>query len=171
MKEVAIALWCQTSATHVGPTCSSTTPANRHALTAVEKQGSQLEKLLKYPSKAAYIPLPPKEKTIGAAWEMMMNVLEVGIQFHVSKASRRGYERLKLLEEATQKEWIFLKDSAHLPSLSSKTEEFERKRREAEEITNAKTAKNRAKRANEKWRKKWSGRSSRAEYTSTDIPL
>ena len=96
-----------------GPTPStistSTTPANRHALTAVEKQRSQLEKLLKDPAKPAYIPPPPKEKTIRAAREMMKNVQGSSAgagsgEFHVYKASRRReYERLKLLEEATQK--------------------------------------------------------------------
>ena len=88
---------------------TSTTPANRHALTAVEKQRSQLEKLLKDPAKPAYIPPPPKEKTIRAAREMMKNVQGSSAgagsgEFHVYKASRRReYERLKLLEEATQK--------------------------------------------------------------------
>ena len=86
-----------------------TTPANRHALTAVEKQRLQLEKLLKDPTKPAHIPPPPKEKTIRAAREMMKNVQGSSAgagsgEFHVYKASRRReYERLKLLEEATQK--------------------------------------------------------------------
>jgi hypothetical protein len=88
---------------------TSTTPANRYALTAVEKQRSQLEKLLKDPAKPAFIPPPPKEKTIRAAREMMKNVQGSSAgagsgEFHVYKASRRReYERLKLLEEATQK--------------------------------------------------------------------
>ena len=92
-----------------GPPSTSTTPANRHAFTAVEKQRSQLEKLLKDPAKPAYIPPPPKEKTIRAAREMMKNVQGSSAgagsgEFHVYKASRRReYERLKLLEEATQK--------------------------------------------------------------------
>lgn len=96
-----------------GPTSTtpttSTAPANRHALTAVEKQRSQLEKLLKDPAKPAFIPPPPKEKTIRPAREMMKNVQGSSAgagsgEFHVYKASRRReYERLKLLEEATQK--------------------------------------------------------------------
>lgn len=91
------------------PPSTSTAPANRHALTAVEKQRSQLERLLKDPAKPAYIPPPPKEKTIRAAREMMKNVQGSSAgagsgEFHVYKASRRReYERLKLLEEATQK--------------------------------------------------------------------
>jgi hypothetical protein len=91
------------------PPPTSTTPTNRHALTAVEKQRSQLEKLLKDPAKPAYIPPPPKEKTIRAAREMMKNVQGSSAgagsgEFHVYKASRRReYERLKLLEEETQK--------------------------------------------------------------------
>lgn len=87
---------------------TSTVPINRHVLTAVEKQRSQLEKLLKDPAKPAYIP-PPKEKTIRPAREMMKNVQGSSAgagsgEFHVYKASRRReYERLKLLEEASNK--------------------------------------------------------------------
>jgi hypothetical protein len=88
---------------------TSTGPANRHALTAVEKQRSQLEKLLKDPLKPAYIPPPPKDKTIRPAREMMKNVQGSSAgagsgEFHVYKASRRReYERLKLLEEEATK--------------------------------------------------------------------
>ncbi len=94
---------------------SSTTPStsegpvNRHALTAVEKQRSQLEKLLKDPLKPAYIPAPPKEKTLRPAREMMKNVQGSSAgagsgEFHVYKASRRReYERLKLLEDEVTK--------------------------------------------------------------------
>jgi Protein of unknown function (DUF1168) len=91
---------------------TTTIPVNRHALTAVEKQRSQLDKLLKDPAKPAYIPPPPKEKTIRAAREMMKNVQGSSAgagsgEFHVYKASRRReYERLKLLEEASHKVWI-----------------------------------------------------------------
>jgi Protein of unknown function (DUF1168) len=83
--------------------------ANRHALSAVEQQRAQLEKLLKDPSKPAYIPPPPKDKTIRPAREMMKNVQGSSAgagsgEFHVYKASRRReYERLKLLEESAQK--------------------------------------------------------------------
>ena len=65
-------------------------------------------------------------------------------------------------------------------TLSKETEEaeFERKRREAEEITNVKTAKNRAKRQKKKEKGKVKGNgqdidSSRpgADHTSTDLPL
>ena len=93
---------------------STVVPVNRHALTAVEKQRSQLDKLLKDPTKPAYIPAPPKEKTIRAAREMMKNVQGSSAgagsgEFHVYKASRRReYERLKLLEEATQKVYFCL---------------------------------------------------------------
>ena len=97
-----------------GPTTSttastSTAPVNRHALTPVERQRSQLEKLLKDPAKPAFIPAPLKEKTIRPAREMMKNVQGSSAgagsgEFHVYKASRRReYERIKLLEEATQK--------------------------------------------------------------------
>ena len=84
-------------------------PSNRHALSAVEKQRSHLEKLLKDPAKPAYIPPPPKEKTIRPPREMMKNVQGSSAgagsgEFHVYKASRRReYERLKLMEEAARK--------------------------------------------------------------------
>ena len=90
-----------------------TAPVNRHAMTAVEKQRLQLEKLLKDPIKPAFIPPPPKEKTIRPAREMMKNVQGSSAgagsgEFHVYKASRRReYERLKLLEEASVKVRIF----------------------------------------------------------------
>ncbi|KAG5735122.1 PRKR-interacting protein 1 like protein [Termitomyces sp. T112] len=128
---------------------SSTPPPNRHALTAIEKQRGQLEKLLKDPHKPAYIAPAPKEKTIRPPREMMKNVQGSSAgagsgEFHVYKASRRReYERLKLLEDTTQKEIA--------------EAEFERKRREAEEAAEAKTAKNRAKRQKKKDRAKAKG--------------
>ncbi|TFK54426.1 DUF1168-domain-containing protein, partial [Heliocybe sulcata] len=114
----------------------------RHAQTALDKQRSQLEKLLKDPAKPAYIPPPPKEKTVRAPREMMKNVQGSSAgagsgEFHVYKASRRReYERLKLMEEENKKE--------------AEVAEFERKKREWEEQAEAKTAKNRAKRQKKK---------------------
>ncbi|TFK25701.1 DUF1168-domain-containing protein [Coprinopsis marcescibilis] len=132
------------------PSTSSTpTTSTRHALTAVEKQRSQLERLLKDPSKPAYIPAPPKDKTIRAAREMMKNVQGSSAgagsgEFHVYKAARRReYERLKLLDDEAQNEQI--------------KADFERKRKEAEDVTNSKTAKNRAKRQKKKERSKGKG--------------
>ncbi|KAJ6499250.1 hypothetical protein C8R45DRAFT_109327 [Mycena sanguinolenta] len=128
---------------------SSTGPVNRHAPTAVERQRSQLDRLLKDPLKPAFVPPPPKEKTIRPPREMMKNVQGSSAgagsgEFHVYKASRRReYERLKLLEETTQKE----ADEAA----------FERKRREAEDLAESKTAKNRAKRQKKKERSKTKG--------------
>jgi hypothetical protein len=84
-------------------------PVNRYAPTAVERQRSQLEKLLKDPEKPAYVPPPPKEKTVRPPREMMKNVQGSSAgagsgEFHVYKASRRReYERLKLLDETSQK--------------------------------------------------------------------
>jgi hypothetical protein len=95
------------------PTSTANPPANRHALTAVEKQRGQLEKLLKDPSKPAFVPTPPQEKTIRPAREMMKNVQGSSAgagsgEFHVYKASRRReYERIKLLEESSQKARLF----------------------------------------------------------------
>ncbi|KAJ7924868.1 DUF1168-domain-containing protein [Mycena leptocephala] len=124
-------------------------PVNRHAPTAVERQRSQLDRLLKDPVKPAFVPPPPKEKTIRPPREMMKNVQGSSAgagsgEFHVYKASRRReYERLKLLEETSQKE---VEEAA-----------FERKRREAEELAESKTAKNRAKRQKKKERSKTKG--------------
>ncbi|KAF8161131.1 hypothetical protein B0H34DRAFT_795966 [Crassisporium funariophilum] len=153
------------------PASTSTAPVNRHALTAVEKQRSQLEKLLKDPLKPAYVPPPPKEKTIRAAREMMKNVQGSSAgagsgEFHVYKASRRReYERLKLLEEASQKE---VEDA-----------DFEKKRRDAEELNNAKTSKNRAKRQKKKERSKMKGNDDdgssaprqESESVRSDLPI
>ncbi|EIW82924.1 DUF1168-domain-containing protein [Coniophora puteana RWD-64-598 SS2] len=139
---------------------------NRHVLTAVEKQRSQLDRLLKDPSKPAYVPSGPKEKTIRPAREMMKNVQGSSAgagsgEFHVYKASRRReYERLKMMEDDARKE--------------KETAEFERKRKEAEDLAEAKTAKNRAKRQKKKDRMK--GKATErsgdgADDTSADVPL
>ncbi|KAJ3553005.1 hypothetical protein NM688_g3849 [Phlebia brevispora] len=148
---------------------SSTPPVNRHALTAVEKQKAQLERLLKDPSKPAYIPAPPKEKMIRPAREMMKNVQGSSAgagsgEFHVYKASRRReYERLKMMDDEAQKE--------------AEEAEFEQKRRGWEEQAEAKTAKNRAKRQKKKERAKSKGqehdggKAERQTDASTDVPL
>lgn len=84
-------------------------PVNRHAPTAVERQRSQLDRLLKDPEKPAYVPAPLKEKSIRPPREMMKNVQGSSAgagsgEFHVYKASRRReYERLKLLDETAQR--------------------------------------------------------------------
>ncbi|KAI6040352.1 DUF1168-domain-containing protein, partial [Pisolithus marmoratus] len=118
----------------------------RHAITPLDHQRVQLERLLKDPSKPAYIPPPPKEKTVRAPREMMKNVQGSSAgagsgEFHVYKAGRRReYERLKIMEESARK--------------VLKTAEFERKRKEAEEHAEARTAKNRARRQKKKERLK-----------------
>ena len=91
------------------PGAEASSSAKRHSKNPLDKQRAQLEKLLKDPSKPAYIPPPPKEKTIRAAREMMKNVQGSSAgagsgEFHVYKASRRReYERLKIMDETTQK--------------------------------------------------------------------
>jgi hypothetical protein len=88
---------------------SAPAPSNKHALTGVEKQRVQLEKLLKDPSKPVVLPQPPKEKSIRPPREMMKNVQGSSAgagsgEFHVYKANRRReYERLKLMDEDAQK--------------------------------------------------------------------
>ncbi len=87
------------------------TPATsqRYALTAVDRQRQQLDRLLKDPSKPAYVPPPPQEKSIRPAREMMKNVQGSSAgagsgEFHVYKAGRRReYERLAILAEQSQK--------------------------------------------------------------------
>ncbi|KAJ6625593.1 hypothetical protein B0H10DRAFT_2211878 [Mycena sp. CBHHK59/15] len=143
-------------------------PVNRHAPTAVERQRSQLERLLKDPVKPAFVPPPPKEKTIRPPREMMKNVQGSSAgagsgEFHVYKASRRReYERLKILEETSQKE--------------AEEAAFERRRREAEELAESKTAKNRAKRQKKKERSKTkasteTGEDNGGNTTSKDAPI
>lgn len=91
------------------PRTPSAGPVNRHAPTAVERQRVQLDRLLKDPTKPAYVPNAPKEKAIRPPREMMKNVQGSSAgagsgEFHVYKASRRReYERLKLLDETAQK--------------------------------------------------------------------
>ena len=90
------------------PASGSSTPTHKHALTPIEKQRSQLSRLLKDPAKPAFIPPPPKEKTLRPAREMMKNVQGSSAgagsgEFHVYKAARRReYERLRLLEEQAE---------------------------------------------------------------------
>jgi len=133
----------------------------RHVLTAVERQRSQLERLLKDPSKPAYVPPPPKDKIIRPAREMMKNVQGSSAgagsgEFHVYKASRRReYERLKMMEDESRQE--------------AETAEFERKRKEADGAAEARTAKNRAKRQKKKDRAK--GKTSDGKDGAQDAPL
>ncbi|THH20404.1 hypothetical protein EW146_g949 [Bondarzewia mesenterica] len=150
-------------------------PSIRHASTAVDKQRSQLERLLKDPSKAAYIPAAPKDKTLRPAREMMKNVQGSSAgagsgEFHVYKAGRRReYERLKAMDDQAKKE---LEES-----------EFETRKRQREEEAEAKTAKNRAKRQKKKERAKVKGEkkegaadsaaagAGNVETPSLDVPL
>ncbi|EIW62894.1 DUF1168-domain-containing protein [Trametes versicolor FP-101664 SS1] len=135
--------------TSPAPSPSLAPGGSRHAATPLDKQRVQLEKLLKDPAKPAYIPPPPKDKSIRPAREMMKNVQGSSAgagsgEFHVYKASRRReYERLKVMDEEAQKE--------------AEEAEFERRKREREEQAEAKTSKNRAKRQKKKERAKGKG--------------
>ena len=90
-------------------TSTTAESSKRHASTPLDKQRAQLEKLLKDPSKPAYIPPAPKEKAVRPAREMMKNVQGSSAgagsgEFHVYKASRRReYERLKQMEDQSTK--------------------------------------------------------------------
>lgn len=123
----------------------------------------QLDKLLKDPEKAAYIPPPPKDKSLRPAREMMKNVQGSSAgagsgEFHVYKAGRRReYERLKMLDDEVQKVSSGRSISLlvlHRASQETDEAEFARKKREAEAVTEAKTVKNRAKRQKKKGRSK-----------------
>jgi Protein of unknown function (DUF1168) len=87
----------------------ATTTSHRHVVSEIDKQRAQLNKLFKDPSKPVFIPPPPKEKTLRAPREMMKNVQGSSAgagsgEFHVYKANRRReYERIKLMEEQSQK--------------------------------------------------------------------
>jgi len=130
----------------------------RHAVSASDKQRAQLNKLLKDPSKPVYIPPPPKEKMIRPAREMMKNVQGSSAgagsgEFHVYKANRRReYERIKLMEDQSQREAAMA--------------DFEGRKREREEEAEAKTAKNRAKRQKKKDRA--AGKSRQGGQTTND---
>lgn len=104
-------------------TSTTAESSKRHAATPLDKQRAQLDKLLKDPSKPAYIPPPPKDKTIRPAREMMKNVQGSSAgagsgEFHVYKASRRReYERLKLMEDESKKvcsAWLMVTIESHL---------------------------------------------------------
>jgi len=140
------------------PTCPP-----RHALTPVEKQRAQLDRLLKDPAKPAYVPPPPKEKSIRPAREMMKNVQGSSAgagsgEFHVYKSGRRReYERLKMMDEQAQKVGVLVHPLLEMllnKMQESFTAEFERKRKEAQDAAEAKTAKNRGKRQKKKERVK-----------------
>ncbi|TFY60523.1 hypothetical protein EVG20_g7384 [Dentipellis fragilis] len=138
--------------------------AARHATSAVERQRSQLERLLKDPAKPAYIPPPPKEKSLRPAREMMKNVQGSSAgagsgEFHVYKASRRReYERLKAMEDSTAKE--------------QEIQEFEARKRQRDEEAEAKTAKNRAKRQKKKGKSKTkSGNEDEPSPSGVEVPL
>ena len=73
------------------------------------KKKQKMERLLKDQAKTVYINHPHKEKTVRHPREMMKNVQGSSAgagsgEFHVYKAARRReYERLKLMEEETEK--------------------------------------------------------------------
>jgi hypothetical protein len=87
----------------------TTSETVRHAISASDKQRAQLSKLFKDPSKPVHIPPPPKDKTIRPPREMMKNVQGSSAgagsgEFHVYKANRRReYERIKLMEDESQR--------------------------------------------------------------------
>ncbi|KAJ9239231.1 hypothetical protein DTO169E5_4521 [Paecilomyces variotii] len=120
-------------------------PLKRRALTPVSEQATQIESLLKDPTKDIQIPPPKKEKTSAALPpppEIVANVQGSSAgagsgEFHVYKASRRReYERMRLMEEEVKKE--------------KADEEFERKREEQRRKDEEKTEKNRKKREKRK---------------------
>lgn len=121
-------------------------PRKKHNLTPAEIQARNLEKLLADPSRPAPIAKPPKtEKTLRPPREVMKNVSGSSAgagsgDFHVYKhARRREYERIKLMEEAAERE--------------KRAKEFEERQAQLQQEAQAKTSKNRAKRDKKKWAK------------------
>ncbi|KAI0300991.1 hypothetical protein B0F90DRAFT_370836 [Multifurca ochricompacta] len=120
--------------------------STRHARNALDKQRQQLERLLKDPAKPAPIPPPPKDKAQRPPRDMMKNVQGSSAgagsgEFHVYKASRRReYERLKAINDISQKETV--------------RHDFEERKRQREEEAQAKTERNRARRQKKKQRAK-----------------
>jgi hypothetical protein len=97
------------AATSPDTTATTAATTSRHAISASDKQRVQLNKLFKDPSKPVFIPPPPQEKTVRPPRDMMKNVQGSSAgagsgEFHVYKANRRReYERIKLMEEQSQK--------------------------------------------------------------------
>ncbi|KZO95621.1 DUF1168-domain-containing protein [Calocera viscosa TUFC12733] len=134
-------------------------PVNRHAPTAYESQRAHLEKLLKDPSKPVILPQAPEEKTVRPPREMMKNVQGSSAgagsgEFHVYKQNRRReYERIKIMEDQSEKE--------------AATREFEQRRVQNLFEAEAKTARNRAKRQKRKERSKGGKSESTGDHASS----
>jgi len=112
------------------------------ARTAYDAQRARLERLMKDPSKPAYIGQPRKEKDVNKAPDFVYNVMGSSAgagsgEFHVYRQIRRKeYERQRVLESRKGKE--------------DKEEEFRLKREENAREAEEKTAKKRAKRQKKK---------------------
>ena len=112
------------------------------ARTVYDAQRSKLEKLMKDPSKPAFIPEPKKEKDMNKAPDFVYNVMGSSAgagsgEFHVYRQIRRKeYERQKVMDKTKTKEEL--------------DEAFQIKREENARALEEKTAKKRAKRQKKK---------------------
>jgi hypothetical protein len=85
-------------------------PTKKRALTPVSKQAATVEALFARPDKEIQLPTGPTAKHLAPPPEIVANVQGSSAgagsgEFHVYKASRRReYERVKLMEEETEKE-------------------------------------------------------------------
>jgi hypothetical protein len=85
-------------------------PVKKRALTPVSKQAATVEALFARPDKEIQIPTGPTAKYLAPPPEIVANVQGSSAgagsgEFHVYKASRRReYERVKLMDEETEKE-------------------------------------------------------------------
>jgi hypothetical protein len=121
-------------------------PTKKRALTPVSEQAKNVDALFAKPDQEIRVPTggPPKPR-IAAPPEIVTNVQGSSAgagsgEFHVYKASRRReYERLRVMDEAVQKE--------------KADEDFEKSRTERSAQDDEKTRKNREKREKAKARK------------------
>ncbi|OCF62165.1 hypothetical protein L486_01832 [Kwoniella mangroviensis CBS 10435] len=136
-------------------------PSKRPRNNVLDQQRRQVEKLLANPDREMQINVGTKEKTLRAPREMMKNVQGSSAgagsgEFHVYKQSRRReYERLKIMNDKARAE------EEHAAFLARQAE------RDA--VSDAKTAKNRAKRQKRKHGRKGEGNGSNSASATPDI--
>jgi len=119
-------------------------PTKKRALTPVSKQAATVEALFAHPEKPVNLPTGPQSKTLAPPPEIVANVQGSSAgagsgEFHVYKASRRReYERVRLMEDETERE--------------KKDREWEEKQAETKKKDEEKRSKNQKRRQKQKER-------------------